>query len=136
MGIKHLASAILLTFVVLTSVLRFHHHDCHGHMSFAFSENNECPTSHIHLCAVGDENEPHDQQHFCHIIIEFQASEPEFDFGTLLQMTTAILPEWAPIEPVHYKIADIFTGFSLRLPLDLFRFSFNLRAPPIDSFII
>lgn len=128
--IKHGTYIILLTFVIMTSVLRFHHHDCHGHMSFAFSETNECPSLHIHLYADSEAGGHHNQQHFCPIIIEFQASELlESDFGTPL--LTAILPHWAQEIFVSDDVECITYDFVPKLVSGLSGLCINLRAPPL-----
>lgn len=128
--IKQGAYIILLTFVMLTSVLRFHHHDCHGHMSFAFSETSECPSLHIHLYADSEAGGHNNQQHFCPIIIEFQASELfELDLGAPL--LTAILPYWAPEIFVPDDAICITCDFVPKLISGLSGLCINLRAPPL-----
>lgn len=135
-ALKHGTSFLLLTFIVLTSVLRFHHHDCHGHMSFAFSENAECLSPHIHLYASTDNDKnthhTHNHNHFCPISVEFQA------IGNLktciINAIVATLAAFLPSYSFEFSAPDVViavlydfiypAAFKTSLP------SFNLRAPP------
>lgn len=134
--LKHGTSFLLLTFVVLTSVLRFHHHDCHGHMSFAFSENTECLSPHIHLYASTDSGEdshhPHNHNHFCPISVEFQATGilKACFINAIVATLAAILPsyrfEFSAPDVVISVLCDFLPHAALKASLP----SFNLRAPP------
>ncbi len=129
---KYATVIILLAFVIMTSVLRFHHHDCHGHTSFAFSDTIECPSPHVHLYDVGDNDSPiGDHYHFCHIINEFQAFEHD-DFSHSLPVFVAAIPFWDCTTSLFLECATkLCCNSTPKLPLDRFEIQICLRAPPI-----
>lgn len=129
------ASAVLLTFVVMTSVLRFHHHDCHGHMSFAFSEPNvECVSPHIHLYSSSgneDGNEHHSHNHFCPIIVEFQAEDDlRTGFDVFISAFVAILPSYSFDFSPSAKVVAVIRNLITATPSTGIGLSLSLRAPP------
>ena len=130
------ASAVLLTFVVMTSVLRFHHHDCHGHMSFAFSgANAECVSPDIHLYSSSGNEAAHDHHshnHFCPIIVEFQAEDDlRTGFDWFISAFIAVLPSYSFDFSPSAKIVAVIPALITATTSTGIGRSVSLRAPPV-----